>query len=319
MGRPRGETICVTHEGDLDGLASAALASLVWEADVVPVGYGEMVAAIEGASATRLVITDLAVTGKLFHKLLASLKRFEEVVIVDHHPLGVEERRALEGVGVKLVHDVRDCTTVLAYHYWKPQLPAEASRLAAYAALTDYMEDGPLARPIVERFERVTLFLEASLYALAIIRRENSKEGLRDIVAHLREFKRPQESGAIVDDALQALARLDRLRHHVATQITRMGEVGIVETGEEATGTIAALALEVGDCPVALAYRREGDHIKVSSRSVPSFRVHLGEVVARAADLVGGVGGGHMHATGARIPRERMEEFLTIFLSSLSR
>jgi oligoribonuclease NrnB/cAMP/cGMP phosphodiesterase (DHH superfamily) len=319
MGRRRGGTICVTHDGDLDGLASAALTSLVWRADVVPVGYGEMLAAIKGARGTRLIITDLALPEKFFDELLASLERFEEVVIVDHHPMGVEERRALEGAGVRLVHDMRDCTTVLAYHHLKPQLPAEASRLAAYAALTDYMEDGPLARPIVERFERITLFLEAALYALAIIRRENSKEGLLDIVAHLREFRRPQESGAIVDDALQALARLDRLRHHVAKHITRMGDVGIVETREDATGTIAALALEVEDCPVAVAYKREGDIIKVSSRSISSFKVHLGELVARAADSAGGVGGGHMHATGARIPQDRLQDFLKTFVSSLSR
>ena len=57
---------------------------------------------------------------------------------------------------------------------------------------------------------------------------------------------------------------------------------------------------------ISFAYEEDG--IKVSARSANG--VNIGDVMARAARVVDGIGGGHKDAGGAVIPAERLQEFI---------
>jgi RecJ-like exonuclease len=64
------------------------------------------------------------------------------------------------------------------------------------------------------------------------------------------------------------------------------------------------------------------EEIKVTARSAPRLAmqgVDVGRALERAANAVGGWGGGHDVAASARVPRGRMDEFIAKLDQTLSR
>jgi RecJ-like exonuclease len=82
-------------------------------------------------------------------------------------------------------------------------------------------------------------------------------------------------------------------------------------------GEAISLAMESGliaiDKPVVgIADGEEGD-VKISVRATPGLAMqglNIGDVLSKVAADVGGIGGGHDVAAAARVPRERMDEFI---------
>ncbi len=57
----------------------------------------------------------------------------------------------------------------------------------------------------------------------------------------------------------------------------------------------------------------EENTVKASSRATKALianGLNLGAIMKKAADLCGGIGGGHKIAAGASIPKEKINEFL---------
>lgn len=82
-------------------------------------------------------------------------------------------------------------------------------------------------------------------------------------------------------------------------------------------GETLSLAIESALVPteqpvVGMADSSDGQ-VKVSARSTPKLAmegINLGQALSKAAAEVGGYGGGHDVSAAARIPRERLEEFI---------
>jgi RecJ-like exonuclease len=88
---------------------------------------------------------------------------------------------------------------------------------------------------------------------------------------------------------------------------------------------VLSLAMESGliatDRPIVGIADVGADELKVSVRSTPGLAmqgIDVGRALARAAEAVGGDGGGHDVAAAARIPRERMDEFIIKLDQTLS-
>lgn len=82
-------------------------------------------------------------------------------------------------------------------------------------------------------------------------------------------------------------------------------------------GETLSLAIESAliptEQPVVGMADASGDHVKVSARSTPKLTmegINLGQALSKAAAEVGGYGGGHDVSAAARIPRERLDEFI---------
>jgi len=87
--------------------------------------------------------------------------------------------------------------------------------------------------------------------------------------------------------------------------------------GPTMIGEALSLAIESGlvaaDRPVVGVADINTNRLKVSARATPSLAmggVNVGRVLAKVAEAVGGSGGGHDVSAAARIPRERMDEFM---------
>jgi single-stranded-DNA-specific exonuclease len=83
-------------------------------------------------------------------------------------------------------------------------------------------------------------------------------------------------------------------------------------------GEAISLAMESGliatDRPVIWIADGDGKgDVKISARATPGLAMHglnMGGVLSKVAFEIGGSGGGHDVAAAARIPRERMDEFI---------
>jgi RecJ-like exonuclease len=72
---------------------------------------------------------------------------------------------------------------------------------------------------------------------------------------------------------------------------------------------------------MVLVMTRSGDtDLKFSSRLGDSFQkeVNLGLILKEAAESVGGVGGGHSMAAGAKIPVAKRDEFTAVVVERVS-
>ena len=132
----------------------------------------------------------------------------------------------------------------------------------------------------------------AQTEALAFLnsRQERMLEALGWLVSHLDTFK-----------------LTPRLRH-----IYFGGAVSSAMGGEA-----LSLAMESGlvttDRPIIGIADAGAEELKISARSTPGLAmqgINVGRALTRAAGIVGGKGGGHDVSAAARIPRERMSEFL---------
>jgi len=96
--------------------------------------------------------------------------------------------------------------------------------------------------------------------------------------------------------------------------------IGIIDAGsnigEDFIGTVTTITMSNGafNTPVVMgAAHAEKDQIKISSRArkqVVEDGFNLGEIIGEICEEVDGEGGGHNIAAGAKIPRDKKDEFM---------
>jgi RecJ-like exonuclease len=89
------------------------------------------------------------------------------------------------------------------------------------------------------------------------------------------------------------------------------------EVNPSLLGEAVSLLIESGivdmDKPLLGIADTTSDMVKISARGTPKLAMegtNIGRALEAAVDQVGGFGGGHDVAAAARVPKERMDEFL---------
>jgi single-stranded-DNA-specific exonuclease len=113
-----------------------------------------------------------------------------------------------------------------------------------------------------------------------------------------------------------------------ADKVSTAGDV-VVVMGDEfieerMTGSVSSLLASSDRFrdKLVLVRARSGDSdLKFSSRIGDSYsgKVNLGEVMREAAESVGGVGGGHRMAAGAKIPISKRDDFTRLVLEKVAK
>jgi len=99
-----------------------------------------------------------------------------------------------------------------------------------------------------------------------------------------------------------------------------MGEEFIEERMTGSVSSLLASSDRFRDKLVLVRARSGDSDLKFSSRIGDSFtgKVNLGEVMREAAESVGGVGGGHSMAAGAKIPFSKRDDFTRAVLEKVA-
>ncbi|MFY3741459.1 MAG: RecJ-like exonuclease [Candidatus Nitrosomirales archaeon] len=316
-------TVCISHNRDVDGIVSAALIRNVTRCDVLLTDYEQMIKTMKSVENTNeIYICDLGLTEETeadFNEQLNRLKKTADIYYIDHHRLSEKSLKTIANSGIRVVHSTEDCASVLIHQLHKDKLPKQTALLAACSAVTDDIECGRLTKNILQRYDRDLILFEASVLSYAIAARGDDEKFLLRIVEELSKVRFPHQIKHLCEYASEYADRMLDLCDKIAQEGSKIKNIAHMDTRERSLGSIANFLVGEFAVPVGIAYRYKADTDKyiVSIRSSDSLTHHLGELTSRVSSIVGGLGGGHPNASGAIIPRIKLKEFLEIFNKEL--
>ncbi len=307
-------TVILTH-GDGDGICAGAIAlSRFPDARVF---FTKPVSLLKDlqyeAGEDRIIICDIALTKRDAGEILKLLGERKEVLYFDHHPVprGIRERDVRDSVKL-YVHDLNVSASELIYRHYQKDLPKERVWPALYGAIADYSEDTEFVRDRMRNWDHRAIYFEVSALVLGIKSNKFSRyEEKRRIVKTLASGRNPSDVKGLVDFAKSAVNREFRIYRLVKRNARRLGGIGYVKDLPlfGFRGPSALFAATVTSSPVGLSIYTRRKYLDITIRKrTGDFPLNL--LAEKAAEEVGGSGGGHMEAAGARIPLDSLERFL---------
>lgn len=265
----------------------------------------------------KLIICDLGLNKKnetsfveVLGEIVASGYKVE---YIDHHDVSEEIKSGLRKVGVSLVHSTDECTSVQVYQRYKSRLNSYSSFYAAAGALTDYLEQRPIASKLVSRFDRHFLMLESTALSYMISSNQHDDRFLLKIVDSISKNNFPHDIEGGFMMAEKYAIRVSEAVKSLEGSITRKKKLAYVRNDIDLTASVIVnFVLGISGRPVALVYkpRDEINSFVISIRGSKECEAHLGRLVNEIAAHFGGSGGGHEKASGAVIPKDRLDEFI---------
>jgi len=313
--------VCMSHEEDADGISSAALIKQAFGGETILADYPGMMDAMEplrdDKELKELYICDLGLNTKNeneFVELLSVLrKRGVKVTYIDHHDINKKIVKQLEKIGVKLVHDINECSSVLVYNKFKSKLNLHASFIAACAAITDYMENRPIGEKLLQIYDRQFALISATALTYNIVGHQKDPDYLLYLVDELSESKYPHEIPNFYEFAQIQVGKLAEILEKVRKSMKTKKNLGYMEILDSGASGAVNFVLGLSGKDVGVAYKERVDYgiYAVSVRGSKSCKVHLGKLVNKISTELGGSGGGHDKACGASVPKSKIKKFLT--------
>ena len=316
----RTKIICVSHKEDADGISSAALIKQAFGGDCVLVDYPGMVDALEllrnDKKLKKLFICDLGLNKQIndnFVELLTELrKKRVSVTYIDHHDIDSKVITKLKKIKVKLIHDISECRSVLVYDTFKKKLSEHSSFIAACGAITDYMENKPVASKLLQMYDRQFALVNATVLTYNIVGHQKDPDYLLYLVDELSESKFPHEIPNAFEFAQIQVGKLAEIMLSVKKSMKVSKSLAHMEVLDSGASGAVNFVLGFSGKDVGIAYKERVDKgiYAVSVRGSSSCKTHLGRLVSSVAADLGGSGGGHDRACGAVIPKRKMKKFL---------
>jgi nanoRNase/pAp phosphatase (c-di-AMP/oligoRNAs hydrolase) len=304
--------ICISHAEDTDGLVCAAYLRRLKDATITLVTYDDFEEALRNVKppADEVYLCDLNIREDLVEEI-SRINNFARMTIVDHHPTAEGLMKRLGESGVEVIHSLLDCASILLYDRFREDLGSEDARLAAYAAVSDYFEEGPNASKLLNRLDKHFVQHEALILTHALHRKSDAKFKLK-VVSELSRLTPPHRIKGVPEAALAHLEHVSKLLETLTTKATKRGRLAYIEEMEGASiGSVAGLLIDSLGVDVGLCYKREErNSMSISIRAARGLDIHLGKITRRLAGRYGGFGGGHSRASGASIPQNSYMTFI---------
>jgi RecJ-like exonuclease len=307
--------ITILSHADGDGICAAALIKTIFpDAYVFFTKPVSLYSDLKDIKSKKIFICDIALTKKHAKDVVELMKRKRaEIFYFDHHVIPEDVGSALEKIKkLNLIHDENKSTSEIVYRYFEKKLPKERIWIAIYGAIADYSDDTKFIIEKLKSWDKRALYFEVSTLVLGIKTDEfGSYDAKREIVAKLAEGKNPSDIRGLVKSAKEAVNREFELYEIVKRNAETFGSVGFVKDIEPFgfRGPLALFAATVTGKKVGLAIHRRKKYFDITMRT-RNYNIELNKIAEKAAEHVGGSGGGHPHASGARVPITALREFL---------
>jgi single-stranded-DNA-specific exonuclease len=309
-----------TDDDDDESRTAAAAAAAVdsGSGENKKIGPAKVNRAKKSRKNKKLIICDLGLNKKnesAFVEILGEIvSSGYKVEYIDHHDVSEEIKEKLRKVGITLVHSTEECTTVQVYQRYKNRLNSYSSFYAAAGALTDYLEQRPVASMLVSRFDRHFLMLESTALSYMISSNQHDDRFLLKIVETISKNRFPHDIEGGFMMAEKYAIRISEAVKSLEDSIVRKKKLAYVRNDLDLTASVIVnFVLGISGRPVALVYkpRDEINSFVISIRGSKECDAHLGRIVNEIAANFGGSGGGHDKASGAVIPKDRLDEFIS--------
>jgi len=317
--------IILVH-GDSDGVCSGALIYAYLMSNGVkpevyfthPYGLLEDIEKFT-KNGDHIYIADIALSEAHLDQLLKVLKERSthgEVIYIDHHPEPLSIR--VKDIPVNtIVHDNCCSASELTYRFLeKHGLTYEYSRVALYGAIGDYIDDTPWVKNTLNNWDKRSIYLEAGILIQGLEGSRREHDFKRRIVDLLAKNMLPSSDPELLLRAYVQSRKDEELRIWVKNNVKTHGIVGYVANPPGSIGRAANYARIYSGKPIGLAYEERGDMLVMSLRSSPG--IDLNTLLRRATRELGGSGGGHPSAAGARIKRDKFIELLDLITKMTS-
>jgi single-stranded-DNA-specific exonuclease len=308
------KTTILTH-ADCDGMCAAAIALAKYNDAVVfftkPVS---LLPDFQNTKADRIIICDIALTKSHAAKIGGLfLKRSKncEIIYFDHHQVpDTMPRVALSAI--EHVHRLNVSTSELIYRHYQKDIPRERVWIALYGAIGDYEDDTPFAMERIANWDKRALYFEVSTLVMGIKNKQfASYDAKRNIVETMSLGKNPSDVPGLVRSAKLAVTREFELYDYIKRHAEKFGKIGVIKRLPQFgfRGPAALFAATVTDTVIGVYVCERDGHTDITVRKRNS-KIALNKLMEEAAETVGGSGGGHSEAAGARIPQGTLDKFL---------
>jgi single-stranded-DNA-specific exonuclease len=320
------KSICISHKEDVDGIVSAALLQTGLKIrNLFLVDYPNLLNSLDyvisicskDKNFTRVFICDVGLNMKnqflFLEKLNILVSNNIEVIYIDHHYLEPEIKTKIAGMGIKLIHDIDECTSVQIYYLLKNRIDELFSFFASAGALTDYMEDRPRARSLVSKFDRTFLMLESCYLSYIISASQKDIDFLKSISKNLSKGIMPHELEHGCSLVKQFSGKVANAITLIEKQSVHLKNLSYFEHELDLSSSmIVNFVLGLSGKKVGIAFKMKSNinSYILSIRGSKDCQTHLGKLVNNLSMDFGGSGGGHDKACGAVIPIENISTFL---------
>ncbi len=308
-------TLTILAHGDSDGVASAAIvaAALRSKYSSVNVRFTHPVGLLDDFrefARGDVVIVDVALSEAHATAIAREFMRYPfSITYIDHHPppvgLDLKELNA-ELVRPEAGEDVS--SSELVYRRYGRLLHPDYDRVALYGAIGDYADQSPWVKEVLERWDKRQIYFEAGILVQGLEGSRGMYDFKRHIVEHLSKNRRPSQLSELLVRALIQAVNNEELHAWVERNVRVVGKVAYVINPPGSISVAATYAKGVTKSPVGLA-AEERDSIYVMSLRANPKKINLDRALREITPHLGGSGGGHSSAAGARIPKHR---FMTL-------
>lgn len=309
--------VLISH-GDADGICSASLAysalSEKYNEVVIyfshPIGLYQdiMDVVVEGDD---IVIMDIALSERHLHNIVNLFRNLSssgsQIIYIDHHPepltVGINQ------IPAKVIHKLDVSSSELTFRYFSSLLNRDMSRVALYGAICDYMDYTSWVKKELENWDRRMIYFEAGVLSQGLEGSRKMYDFKRHIVRHLAEGKLPSSLSELLVRALIETVNEEELRKWIKGNVKVKGNIAYVVDPPGSITRAATYARAIADKAVGIAIEIRGSLAIMSLRTNRSD-IDLNSILRRICPEVNGVGGGHVKASGARLPIENLDRFL---------
>lgn len=299
---------CISHVKDADGLCSCAIVLAAKGGTFALTDYDDITSALDAIpeGTDELILCDLGTDPSRFTEFrerISTISKKVSVTYIDHHYLSDQMKAELAALGIRMLHDVNECASMLCFIAFRDSLPQRAGYLAMFGAVTDYMDSSPIASMMMERLDRQFVLLESTLLSYAIANQGKNPAYIEGLVRSLSRMELPHRMEGVSEFAQAQLETMARLEGVVREKGVVLGKIAYMQTDQSSTGNVAKLLLGAFDVWVGVSYREKaGGRVEVSLRCTSECKVHLGQTISEIAARYGGNGGGHARAAGCSLP-----------------
>ncbi|MBO3802727.1 MAG: phosphoesterase [Candidatus Brockarchaeota archaeon] len=302
----------IISHGDCDGVCSAALALACSPGARVffshPAGLVKDLGQVEGGS---VMICDIAISKNFVDQLVPQLRRLSETAAlcyVDHHRFPNGIRGAAKNVEFIIGEEGRS-SSELVWTFLRDRLPESMSRVMIYGAIADFSDGTSAVQEAADSWDKREVFFESGILVEALEgSRKRDYDFKRGVVQLLSKNLAPSSSEDLVDVALRERAFGEAMREVVFDRTKVEGKVAYVIDVGWSLGKAATYARVRGNSLVGVAGESRNEVVDVSLRG--SGLVDAGTLAEVVSSNVGGSGGGHARAAGARIPAGSFDRFV---------
>ena len=312
------KTYCISHGKDVDGIASASIVKLANGGKTFLVNYDKIIETLENIpDNANVYVCDLGMNDSISERFIEECNRITKkgkFTYIDHHILKPSTKKKILKAKVKLIHSRKECAGVLTYELLKKKVPKEAAILACYAAITDYLDNQPIAKSLISNYDRQLVLFESTMLAYAFAYGGAKQKFVNEIVDAFQNLKFPHEIKDVAELANKQAEKMKNVMKKINKDAKCYRNFACMESDEPTIGLVANLIIGELNIPVGFAYKHNSNgYYEMSFRARYDSTANLGQIVSKITTKIGGMGGGHNKACGARIPEETFDDFVKLF------